>query len=364
MTMIRPRSHLRDIAPCPHGSYSPGEGARRGIAPERVIDFSASCNPFGAAPRVLEAIRGVDPSRYPDDEALGLRAALAEALSVPPDWIAVGNGSVELIYHLASAYLEPGDAALVAGPTFGEYERACRVAGATVFEVRAAPETGFRHDPEALASAILEKGPKLAFLCNPNNPTGRVLAADGVGRVLEVCERTLLVVDEAYLPLCEAEVDLRPGLSSGRLLLLRSLTKDHGLAGIRLGYAIAAPALIDPIRRVRPPWTVNAAAQAAGEAALRETEHLAAARRVVAESRAYLAAQLSGLGLEVVPSSANFLLVRVGNGAAFRSALLERGICVRDCASFGMPEYVRMGVRTLPECAALIDAAREVIVGA
>lgn len=359
--MIAPKPHLQGVPPCPHGSFSPREGAERGMAPDEVLDFSASCNPLGPAPRVLEAIRGVDPYRYPDDETLALRRALANAFHAPLDWIAAGNGSVELIYHLTAAYLDPGDRAVVAGPTFGEYDRACRVAGGEVVEARAAEKDGFRHDSRMLASAIKQVEPKLAFLCNPNNPTGQVLSAGEVALVLEACERTLLVIDEAYLPFCDLAVDLRPYLRSGKLLLLRSLTKDHGLAGLRLGYALAPPELLEPLHRVRPPWTVNAAAQAAGLAALQEDDHVEAARRVVSESRTYLAEELTRLGLVVVPSAANFLLVRVGNGARFRSALLESGVCVRDCASFGLPAYVRIGVRTLPDCARLVESAREVL---
>lgn len=350
-----------DIPACPHGSYSGREGAAMDVDPGSVIDFSASCNPLGASPRVMEAIRSVDPSRYPDDEALELRSALARGMGVEPSWVIAGNGSVELIYHLAAAFLGAGDAAVVLGPTFGEYERACRVAGARVVEVRAREQDGFRLDVEEATRAIGEVRPRLAFLCNPNNPTGRLLGAGGVERLLEACEDTLLVVDEAYLPFCDGAIDLRPYLSSGRLVLLRSLTKDHGLAGVRLGYALAPPELLEGLRRVRPPWTVSALAQAAGLAALLDPGHLERARRVVREGRAYLAAELGRLGLGVVPSTANFLLVRVGNGAAFRAALLRSGICVRDCASFGLPAYVRIGVRRLEECARLVEAAREAV---
>ena len=236
------------------------------------------------------------------------------------------------------------------GPTFGEYARACRIAGAEVEEYRASEDGGFRWVAEDIAQAITRVRPKLAFLCNPNNPTGQLCCRPAIEQLLAACDETLLVVDEAYLPFCDTPVDLLPLLSSGRLLLLRSMTKDHGLAGLRLGYAVAPPEVVEDPNRVRPPWSVNAAAQAAGLAALGDVGHLEAARRVVRESRAYLVGELSELGLEVVPPTANFLLVRVGDGAAFRSALLERGVCVRDCASFGLPAYVRIGVRTLPDC--------------
>ena len=325
------------------------------------MDFSANCNPLGPAPGVLSALRHLQLARYPDDEAAELRGALARSLGLDPGWVIAGNGSVELMWLLATAYLETGDHALVSGPTFGEYARACQVAGATVETVLASEKGRFQPDIAGLIHRIGTLRPKLAFLCNPNNPTGQLLPAQAIGQLLEACEETLLVVDEAYLPFCQSPPDLVPYLSTGRLLLLRSMTKDHALAGLRLGYAVARPDVIEWLDRVRPPWNVNAAAQAAGIAALRERRHLEESRRVVEESRRYLTDQLSKLGLRVVPSTANFLLVRVGRGASFRAMLLERGICVRDCTSFGLPAYIRIGVRTLPDCQRLVEAAQELL---
>lgn len=358
-----PREHLVGITPCPHGSISPGEIARRGLGVDEIIDFSTNCNPLGTAPRVLAALRGVETWRYPDDEARALREGLARSLGLPPEWIAVGNGSVEILWHLAAAFLGPGDRALVVGPTFGEYARACRLAGAVVDELRAEERDGFRPDLGVVAEALRDRRPGLAFLCNPNNPTGQLLSAGQVARLLEVCRETLLVVDEAYLPFCDSPPDLRPFLSSGRLVLLRSMTKDHGLAGVRLGYAVATPEVVEWLRQVRPPWNVSALAQAAGLAALEAREHVERGRRVVAEAREFVAERLSALGLVVVPSAANFLLVRVGDGDGFRSALLAKGVCVRDCASFGLPAHVRIGLRTLPECRKLVEAVAEVLAG-
>lgn len=361
--VIKPRSHLPNLQPCPHGSLSYRERVERGMASQEILDFSASCNPLGTAPRVLATLRNLKVDRYPDDEATQLKGALARALGVDRDWLAVGNGSVELMWLLATAYLDPGDRVLVAGPTFGEYARACQVAGAIVEEVRASEEEGFGPDTGRLSHHLHTARPKLAFLGNPNNPTGQLLPASAIQQLLEVCEDTLLVVDEAYLPFCQSPPDLLPLLPAGRLLLLRSMTKDHGLAGLRLGYAVARPDLVGWLDRVRPPWNVNAAAQVAGIAALGETHHLEQARRVVEESRAFLAEQLSALGLSVIPSAANFLLVRTGDGAAFRTTLLAQGVCVRDCASFGLPAHVRIGIRTMPDCRRLVEAARKVVRG-
>lgn len=361
---LEPRAHIMDIPPCVHGALPPRERTGDGPSTVQVLDFSASCNPMGASPRVLEAIRNVDPSHYPDDDVLDLRRAIARGLDLDASWVAVGNGSVDLIYQLASAYLRPGESALVAGPTFGEFGRACRVAGAPVIEVLAEEERSFEPDVDALKGIIRSEHPKLAYVCNPNNPTGRLLPATVIADLLEECHDTLLIVDEAYLPFADAPVDLREYLPSGRLLLLRSLTKDHGLAGLRLGCAVAPPEVLEPLGRIRQPWGVNAVAQAAGLAALEEAGHVEAARRVIVESREYLIQELAALGLRVIPPSANFLLVRVGDGAAFRTAMLARGVCVRDCGSFGLPAFIRIGVRTLPECQRLMAAAREVVRGA
>ena len=326
-----------------------------------MIDFSANHNPLGTAPAVLEALRSVEVGRYPDDEALELRQALGRALEMGPDRIAVGNGSVDLMWQVATAFLDPGDPAMVVGPAFGEYERACRVVGAQVEEVRAQEDAGFRPPVAEAIAALRRMRPKVVFLGNPNNPTGQLLPASSIEQILEVCRDTLLVVDEAYLPFCDAPPDLRLLLSSGRLMLLRSMTKDHGLAGLRLGYALAEPEIVDALNRVRQPWGVNVVAQMAGVVALEHPEHVEAGRRIVAEAREYVARELTRMGLTIVPSAANFLLVRVGDGATFRAALLERGVCVRDCASFGLPDYVRLGLRTVPECRKLVETVGEVL---
>ncbi len=360
---LEARNHLHTVQPCPHGSFSYRESAERGIPQDGVLDFSASCNPLGPAPGVLAALRHLQVGRYPDDESAELRGALARSLALDPDWVIAGNGSVELMWMVATAYLDAGDQVLVSGPTFGEYARACQVAGATVETVLASEKARFQPDLAGLIHRIGALRPKLAFLCNPNNPTGQLLPGQAISQLLEACEDTLLVVDEAYLPFCQAAPDLIPYLPTGRLLLLRSMTKEHALAGLRLGYAVGRPDLIGWLERVRPPWNVNVAAQVAGVAALQERRYLEESHRVVEEGRRFLTEQLTRLGLKVIPSVANFLLVKVGRGAGFRAALLEHGVCVRDCTSFGLPAYVRIGVRTVPECRKLVEAVRKVLQG-
>lgn len=348
------------MPPCPHGSIDDAELAALG--PRAVYDFSVNCNPLGPPPGVAAAIASVDVARYPDDRCLPLRRALAEETGVPPEGIAVGNGSVELIWLLAAAYLRQGDGVLVVGPTFGEYARAAAIHGASVAQYRSAEESDFRPDLAEVVAAVARLRPRLVFLCNPNNPSGVYLGRREVEAVLAACRNGLLVVDEAYMPFVERAESLLDLLDDGAVLL-RSLTKDYALAGLRLGYALAAPEVVRALEKVRPPWSVNAAAQAAGLAALADREHLARARREVAAARSYLAHELPRLGLRAIPSAANFLLVRVGDAAALRAALLARGCCVRDCTSFGLPEYIRIGLRTVPECGCLVAAMREVLNG-
>jgi histidinol-phosphate aminotransferase len=362
--------HRAAVTACLHGGIGDAELRVLGLRRADVLDFSASTNPLGPSPRVAEALTelaaGGDLGRYPDDGCPRLREALAAHTGCPPDQLIVANGSVEILWLLALAYLGPGDRVLVVGPTFGEYARAARIAGAAVVEWRAAEARAFRPDPDALAAAIRRTCPRLVFLCNPNNPTGVLLDRAVVTHLLATLQEGLLVVDEAYAAFADDAPRLSPLLGDGRLVLLHSLTKDYGLAGLRLGYALGASTLTAALDRVRPPWNVNAAAEVAGLAALADEAHLVRARREVVTARAYLVDALRHLGLRVYPPAANFLLVDVGStpvgdGQAFRSALLHHGICVRDCASFGLPSCVRIGVRMQAACARLVAAAAEVL---
>lgn len=355
----QPRAHLRGLRPATHGAVSATVLAAYGLHAADVSDFSVSVNPLGPAPGVVAAIRATDSSRYPDPDASVPRQALAQRDGVPPERITAGNGATELIWALAAAYLDPDDVAVIAGPTFGEYAVAVLAVAGRIVEYRADAATGFAVDLDGLRATVVARRARLAFLCNPNNPTGALVPASAIATLLAAAPETLFVVDESYLPFVDDPPDLRPLLANGNLVLLRSLTKEYALAGLRLGYAIGSPEVAAALRVSRPAWSVNAVAQAAGVAALADEGHLAAACSAVREAREYLARELQALGYAVQPPVANFLLVDVGDGAAFRAALLPRGCVVRDCASFGLPAYARIGVRALPECQRLIAALRD-----
>jgi histidinol-phosphate aminotransferase len=336
------RAELLRLPSVPHGSVGSSELAGLGLLPGDVIDFSVNTNPLGPAPSVLAAIASADWRRYPGDDEMPLRRALAERAGVDTGQVVLGNGSAELLWLVALAALRPGERAAVAGPTFGEYARAARVVGAEVCQVETPAEA---------------REARVLFLCNPNNPTGAYRLADEITGLLDDTPDRLLVLDEAYAGFVEERWSSEPLLARGNLVILRSMTKDHALPGLRLGYALAAPDVAHALEAVRPPWSVNAGALRAGLAALEPAAlaHVAGGREVVWANRRRLTEGLQALGYRVWPSHANFVLVEVGDGARLRQALLPHGLVVRDCTSFGLPACIRIACREEEACRRLLD---------
>lgn len=334
-----------------------------GLNPDAVLDFSVNSNPYGPSPIVQGVLSQVPLDRYPDRQALALRRALSWHLGVPVDWIVVGNGTAELLNALCVAYVRGRDRVLVAGPTFGEYARAAQLMGGNVETLNAQleqgdPTPGFVLDTDALGRSLDERDPRLFFLCRPNNPTGEVLSLDALSGWVQRHPRTLFVVDEAYLafaPGCRSALSL----AADNILVLRSMTKDYGLAGLRLGYAVGTPAVIEAVARACPPWNVNALAQAAGLAALADEDHVRRSLDRLGRAKRQLVADLEGLGLSPLPSAVHFFLVPVGDASAFRNGLLRQRILVRDCTSFGLPGMVRIATRCPEENAQLVAAVRK-----
>ncbi len=352
-----------------HGGLNFGELRSLGLRPEEVIDFSASINPLGPSPGALQASRNVNLAAYPDPECLELRKAIGDSVGVETECILPGNGSTELIHLLARAFLSPDDTALIFSPTFGEYEAACLMEGVDPVLILP-PYAGsgvprFQWDLPAAREYIASHDPSLVFLCNPNNPTGIYLDKVEIERVAEALPAgALLVVDEAYVSFVEDRWDSTTLLTMGNIALLRSMTKDYAVTGLRLGYLLAPKGIIRRVRAFQYSWSVNSAAQAAGVAALADSEHVRKGREAVREGKEFIVDTARSLGLECTRSTANFLLLRVGDATDFRHELLTRhGVCVRDCTSFGLPEYVRVGVRMMEDNRRLADALRQVLDG-
>jgi histidinol-phosphate aminotransferase len=332
-----------------------------GLNPEDIVDFSVSSNPFSYPPAVKKALGSVVIDRYPDSESTELRCCLADGLAIQPGNIIVGSGSMEIIRLITTAYLGKGDKALILKPTFGEYEVACRIAGAEIAELWAGEYNGYTFDIDKAVDAIKLGRSRVVFLCNPNNPTGSYLSRIQIERVLDALGEGLLILDEAYIAFTESEWPSTALIGRGNLVCLRSMTKDYALAGLRLGYAISNKDIIQNLCRVRPPWNVSDAAQKAGVAALSDNGYLQRCDANIRRARQYMTEELSAMGYKVLPSKTNFFLVKVGNGRHFRSALLKHGMMLRDCTSFGLPQYVRIAARTIDECRRLITAIKALI---
>ena len=342
-----------------HGGLNIAELGTLGLHPDDVLDFSASINPLGPSPRAVEAARRANLSVYPDTECVRLREAIGDSLGVAPSRVLAGNGSTELIHLIARAFLDGKDTALSFVPTFGEYEAACRLQGVT--PVALSPSDGFHWDVQAAIDRIATERPSVVFLCNPNNPTGVYLGELEMTRIADTLRGIgLLVLDEAYVSFVEDRWDSSHLLNMPNVVLLRSMTKDYALTGLRLGYILASEEVTERVRRFQYSWSVNSPAQAAGVAALSDPGHVERGREAVHAGRRFLSDAFASLGLECLPSAANFLLIRVGHATELRLDLLRRyKICVRDCTSFGLPEYIRVGIRVMDDNRKLVEALRQ-----
>ncbi len=353
-----PRPEILAAPSAHHGAFDYRELERQELNPDDVLDFSVNSNPYGPSPKVRQALSEVPLDRYPDRECLAFRRALGAHLGgIAPSRILAGNGTAELVWQAAQAFLRAGDDVLVVGPTFGEYERVSALMGARAAKWTARPHQSFEVDTTGVARRLEKLRPRLAFVCNPNNPTGTAVPLDAIADWARSSPETLFVVDEAYVAFGPG-ADSAVTLGEGNVLVLRSMTKDYGLAGLRLGYAVGHETIVNALARVRPAWNVNALAQAAGLAALSDQAYLDRTLRNLARHKETLIEGLRRLGWSPLPSAVHFFLMQVGDGAAFRQELLCHRIQVRDCASFGLPSYVRIAPRLPDENAQLLAAVR------
>ena len=361
--MVKAGDKVEQSAQPVHGGLNLAELRRLGLDAYAILDFSSSINPLGAPPSVLQAISGVNIASYPDTECLELREALGNLLGLAPELILAGNGSTELIHLLARAFLSRADSAVILGPTFGEYRYACAVQSVEPSEIVAREADDFRWDIDGACRTIKDLNPRIVFLCNPNNPTGLYLNEEEVRQVAEATSKNgVLVLDEAYVAFVEEAWDSQPLLDIDNVVLLRSMTKDYAVTGLRLGYMLASPELVARVKAQQYSWSVNAAAQAAGVMCLQKPEHLEQGKEAIRLGKTYLADELGRMGVKTRVGAANFLLALVGDAAAVRLKLLvDHGICVRDCASCGLPSYIRIGVRKIDDCRRLVVALDEVL---
>ncbi|MBV9775084.1 MAG: histidinol-phosphate aminotransferase family protein [Gemmatimonadetes bacterium] len=358
--MIRPRPEVLSTPPAVHGGPA---GAADEAAPVR-LDFSVSLNAWGTARPVREAILSAHLDTYPDPEALAARRAAGARWNRPVEEVAFGAGSAELIHALCFAFVRPGDTALIPSPTFGEYARAVSLCGGRVLQGIARPPT-FALETDAIAAAVVQHRPRLVFLCAPNTPTGQPFARDELRQVADACAAagTLLVLDQSYDAFMREPLGTPALPGHPAVLHLRSITKEHALAGVRAGFALGPAALIGAVERVRPPWPTSSAAQAAAVATLSDAglAHLGETLPRLRAERERLESAFARLRLPTVRSATHYLLAAVGDAAPLARRLRgEHGIRVRDCTSFGLPGHVRVAARTPGENSQLIAALEAV----
>lgn len=354
-------AHIRAISP-----YVPGkpisELARElGLDEADIVKLASNENPLGPSPRGLQAAQRSlnDIALYPDGAGFGLKSALCRKFDIAQQNVVLGNGSNDVLDMVARAFLGAGTSAVYAQYAFAVYPIATQTAGAVGIEV-AAREYG--HDLSAMRAAIRDDT-RVVWIANPNNPTGTFAPWSKIETFLDtVSPRVLVVLDEAYgeyLPpkdRCNTVAWLN---KFPNLLVVRTFSKAYGLAGLRIGYGIGNAEVIGLLNRVRHPFNVNLPALAAAEAALDDAQFLAESYKTNAMGMAQLSAGLTDFGIEIVPSSGNFLMIKVGNAARINGELLKRGIIVRPVAGYGLPEFLRVSVGLQEQNARFLAALGE-----
>ena len=359
--MIKPPDYVLGIQP-----YIPGkplEELERELGISNSIKLASNENPAGPSPKALEAISNsfADMNRYPDGAGYHLKKVLTEKLSasgpVMEDELILGNGSNELIEIAARTYMQDGDEAVMAVPSFVVYSMAVQSVGGKSVQV---PLKNHTHDLEAMADAITPRT-KIVFIANPNNPTGTINRKDEFVKMMEKMPEGLLVVlDEAYFEYV-SDPDYADSMkylhTEKNVLILRTFSKIYGLAGLRIGYGIAKREIINGMNRLRAPFNTNTIAQRAALAALNDMEHVFNSRKVNEAGKQYLYKELDSLGVKYVPTEANFLYIPVENATAVYESLMKTGIIIRPLG----PNAIRVTIGLPEENERFIEAFEAVI---
>lgn len=331
--------------------YVPGkpiEEVEREFGITGVIKLASNENPLGPSPAVIESLKEAANHvfNYPDSNCFQLKKEIAPMFGLTADNFLFGNGADELIKMIGETFLNPNDEVIYGWPTFSEYIFVSKLMGAKPCAV---PLTDFRYDLEKVADQVNERT-KLIFICNPNNPTGTIIDQQEMEAFLErIPSDIVVVIDEAYyeyinVPRYSSAVEL---IDNNRTIVLRTFSKVYGLAGLRIGYAIASPEIIALLNRVKEPFNVNLLAQEAAITALQDQSHVRQSKELVVEGKRYLYQELERLGLDYVPSETNFIFVNINRDSKeIFTALLKEGVIIRTGDIFGYPNYIRVTVGT------------------
>jgi histidinol-phosphate aminotransferase len=361
---MKPKEWIGDLR-----VYEPGrpiEETARALGFEdiaEIVKVASNENELGPSPQAMEAMREAagEMHRYPDGGAFYLRRKLAQQLEVAPENLLFGCGSNELIVFLCHVFLQAGTSLVMGAEAFAVYFLATAMYRGEVVRV---PMPEHVHDLDGMLAAITPDT-RLVAVCNPNNPTGTMVAPPALDAFIgQLPDHVVAIIDEAYYEVMPEEMkpDVLRHIRAGRknVIVLRTFSKGYGLAGLRIGYAVGHPELIGLLNKVRQPFNVNAMAQAAAMAALDDLTHLVETREMVAEGIAFFTEQLTEGGFEVVPSGANFVMVKTGKGREVFEALQKKKVIVRPLDPYGLPEYIRITVGTPAQNRRVLDALLEV----
>jgi histidinol-phosphate aminotransferase len=348
--------------------YQPGrpieEVARElGIPARQIIKLASNENPFGPSPKALAAIQDAAKQLhlYPDGNAFYFKQKLAKKLGVETSNLILGNGSNEIIEFLGHALLGPGDDIVVSEYCFAIYPIVAKMLGANVITV---PAKKYGHDLRAMLKAITPNT-KAVFVANPNNPTGTLASNEEVMDLVNgVPVNTVLVMDEAYIEFLDKPLDLVPVIKLGEkqnLILMRTFSKIYGLAGTRVGYGIAHPDFITALEKIRQPFNINSLAQAGGLAALDDIEHVRRTRENNFTGKKFFEKELAALGCDTIPTYANFVLARFGDGQRVFEQLQKQGVIVRPMGGYKLPEWIRISIGTPEENARCINSLKKIL---
>jgi histidinol-phosphate aminotransferase len=353
--------HLRDVA-----LYEPGkpieETAREsGLRRDEIVKLASNENPLGPSPRAQAAMQAAlaGAHLYPDGGGFYLRRALADKLQVEPVNLILGNGSNEIIEFIGHAFLRPGTEMVTSENAFIAYRLVTALFGAKTIAVA---DHEYRFDLDAILEKITPRT-RVVFIANPNNPTGTLVRQEAIDRFMaRLPEGVVVVFDEAYFEYLDEPPDTLQFVRQDRdVIVLRTFSKIHALANARLGYAIARPEVVRVLQKTREPFNTSGIAQAGALAALADHAYQAQTKRVTDEGRKFLEREFGAIGLTFVPSVANFILVKVGDGRAVFHALLRHGVIVRGLNGYNFPEWLRISVGTMEENRKCIAALRSVL---
>ncbi len=360
-------SHIAAIAPYQAGKPIEELAREFGLDASKIVKLASNENPLGMPESAKQALSAAvaNLGRYPDPAGFDLKKAISQRFGVDQAWLTLGNGSNDILELVASALIEPGSAVVYSQFAFVVYRLATQARGAKHIVV---PAKDHGHDLPAMLEAITPET-KIVYVANPNNPTGTYLSIEAIetflaGVATRHGTRVTVVLDEAYNEFLEPALRVDGVALVKRypnLIVSRSFSKAYGLAGLRVGFAMAQPALTDLLNRVRQPFNVNSLAQAAAIAALNDKEFLTKSFAVNRDGKEQLQKAFEKLGLQFVPSYANFVLVKVGDAARINLELLKRGVIVRPVAGDGLPEWLRISIGLPHENQTFIDALTAVL---